>query len=465
MAAGSPFDVIVVGGGVVGCAIARRFALEGARVVLLEKAADLLDGASKGNSAILHTGFDAPPGSLEAACIAEGYREYLEIHERLGLPLIRSGALVIAWTEEQEAALPALMAQARANGVDDVEALGRAETLALEPGLSPQVRASFRVPREYLIDAWSAPLAYALQAVAHGAEVRRGCEVTGGAFDGAVWRLSTTSGEVAGRVVVNAAGLWGDVVDERLVGARDFTIRPRKGQFIVYDKPAARLAGHILLPVPTAVTKGVVVCRTAWGNLLVGPTAEEQEDRERAGLDRGTLEALEGAGGGDPAGAEGRGDHRGLCGAAAGDGVQGLPDQGACRGELRDRGRHPVDGAERGAWGGVSCGAACGGAGLGAACGGGVAAGAEHLGRGAAGLGGAGAWRDRLPLRAGDAAGGGGGAVGAAGGAEPCGAQAADAGDDGAVSGVPLPGGARADDGGQVRGAGGGGRGWLTPMW
>jgi glycerol-3-phosphate dehydrogenase len=292
MTSGSPFDVIVVGGGVVGCAIARRFALEGARVVVLEKAADLLDGASKGNSAILHTGFDAPPGSLEAACIAEGYREYLEIHERLGLPLIRSGALVIAWTEEQEAALPSLMAQAKANGVDDVEALGRAETLALEPGLSPKVRASFRVPREYLIDAWSAPLAYVLQAVAHGAEVRRGCEVTGGAFEGAVWRLETTTGPVAGRVVVNAAGLWGDVVDARLVGRRDFTIRPRKGQFIVYDKPAARLAGHILLPVPTAVTKGVVVCRTAWGNLLVGPTAEEQEDRERAALDRGTLEAL-----------------------------------------------------------------------------------------------------------------------------------------------------------------------------
>jgi glycerol-3-phosphate dehydrogenase len=292
MAAGSPFDVVVVGGGVVGCAVARRFALDGARVVLLEKAADLLDGASKGNSAILHTGFDAPPGSLEAACIAEGYREYLEIHERLGLPLIRSGALVIAWTEEQEASLPALMAQARENGVDDVEAHSRGETLALEPELSPGVRASFRVPREYLIDAWSAPLAYALQAVAHGAQVRRGCEVTGGVFDGAVWRLSTTAGEVAGRVVVNAAGLWGDVVDARLVGRRDFTIRPRKGQFIVYDKPAARLAGHILLPVPTAVTKGVVVCRTAWGNLLVGPTAEEQEDRERAALDRGTLEAL-----------------------------------------------------------------------------------------------------------------------------------------------------------------------------
>jgi glycerol-3-phosphate dehydrogenase len=292
IAALRPFDVVVVGGGVIGCATARRFALDGARVALLEKAPDILDGASKGNSAILHTGFDAPPGSLEAACIAEGYREYLEIHDRLGLPLVRSGALVIAWTEEQEAALPTLMAQARANGVDDVEALTRDETLTLEPGLAPALRASFRVPREHLIDPWSAPLAYLLQAVAHGAEVLRSCEVTSGAFDGAHWRLETTKGPVTGRLVVNAAGLWGDLLDERLLGQTDFTIRPRKGQFIVYDKSAASLAGHILLPVPTAITKGVVVCRTAYGNLLVGPTAEEQEDRERADLLPETLAAL-----------------------------------------------------------------------------------------------------------------------------------------------------------------------------
>lgn len=286
------YDVVVVGGGVIGCATARRFALDGARVALLEKAADLLDGASKGNSAILHTGFDAPPGSLEAACIAEGYREYLEIHEKLGLPLVRSGALVIAWDEAQEAALPALMEQARANGVDDVEPLTREETLALEPGLATTLRASFRVPREYLIDPWSAPLAYTLQAVAHGAEVFRSCEVAGGDFDGEIWRLETTRGPVTCRLVVNAAGLWGDLLDERLLGARDFTIRPRKGQFVVYDKPAAALAGHILLPVPTAITKGVVVCRTVYGNLLVGPTAEEQDDRETAALDHDTLAAL-----------------------------------------------------------------------------------------------------------------------------------------------------------------------------
>lgn len=286
------FDVVVIGGGVVGCALARRFALEGASVVLLERAADILDGASKGNSAILHTGFDAPPGSLEAACIAEGYRDYLDIHDRLGLPVIRSGAMVIAWTAEQDDKLPDLMAQARENGVTDVEALTREETLAAEPHLSPALKASFRVPGEFLIDAWSAPLAYLLQAMEHGGQVIRRCEVRGGTRQGDVWTLDTTRGAISGRLVINAAGLRGDLVDEALLGRRDFTVTPRKGQFIVYDKPAAALAGHILLPVPTAITKGVVLCRTAWGNLLVGPTAEDQEDRDRAGLDHDTLDAL-----------------------------------------------------------------------------------------------------------------------------------------------------------------------------
>lgn len=288
----NPFDVAVIGAGVVGCAVARRLTLDGARVVVLEKAADILDGASKANSAILHTGFDAPPSTLEAACVAAGHAEYLEIHERLNLPLDRAGALVVAWNEEQEAALPALMAQARENGVDDVEPLTGAEARRLEPNLAAGARAAFRVPREYLIDPWAAPYAYLLQAIANGATVMRSTPVTGGVFDGTLWRLETARGAVAARIVVNAAGLDGDRVEAMLTGTAHFTIRPRKGQFVVYDKPAAALVGHILLPVPTSVTKGIVVCRTVWGNLLVGPTAEEQEDRETAALVPETLAML-----------------------------------------------------------------------------------------------------------------------------------------------------------------------------
>ena len=286
------YDIAIIGAGVVGCALARRFAVDGSRVLLLEKADDVLDGASKGNSAILHTGFDAPPDSLELDCIREGHAEYLDIRDRLNLPLDRCGALVLAWDAEQEAALPALMDQARGNGVHDIEAMDRAALLATEPGLAPQVRAGFRVPGESLIDPWSAAHAYLYQALAHGAELRCRSELRGAERRGGGWHLNTASGPVEAGLVVNAAGLWGDHVERILTGESWFQIRPRKGQFILYDKPAAALAGHILLPVPSTVTKGIVVCRTVFGNLLVGPTAEEQEDREDAALIPETLQSL-----------------------------------------------------------------------------------------------------------------------------------------------------------------------------
>lgn len=290
------FDAAIIGGGVVGCAIARRLTLEGWRVVLVEKAHDILDGASKGNSAILHTGFDAPTGSLEARCIADGYAEYRSIHQRLGLPLIEAGALVLAWTEQEEARLDALIDRAHANGVDDVARLDVGQIRQLEPELANDVVAGFRVPGEHLLDPWSTPYAYLLHAVENGAVVLRRCMVRDGEFDGTQWRLETSRGSLRARFVINAAGLYGDRVDKALTGSSDFTIRPRKGQFVVFDKPAARLVKHILLPVPTETTKGIVVCRTAFGNLLVGPTAEEQEDRSTAAVDTETLQGLRRAG-------------------------------------------------------------------------------------------------------------------------------------------------------------------------
>lgn len=286
------FDVAVIGGGVVGCAVARRFTLDGARVLLLEQAPDILAGASKGNSAILHTGFDAPSDSLELACMRAGYREYLDIRSRLGLPLLEASAVVAAWNDEEEGHLDAIEQHAHANGITDVRRIDAAELLAREPHLAPTVRGGVLVPGEHLIDPWSAPLAYLLQALTNGAEVRRNCELLAGEFDGRRWRLRTGSGEVSARAVVNCAGLRGDVVDRRLTGHARFTIHPRKGQFVVYDKAAYGLLRAIVLPVPTERTKGILLTRTVFGNVLVGPTAEEQDDREHAGTDRDMLRTL-----------------------------------------------------------------------------------------------------------------------------------------------------------------------------
>ncbi|WP_448950150.1 FAD-dependent oxidoreductase [Labrys neptuniae] len=285
-------DVAIIGAGVVGCAIARRFALQGFAVTLIEAGGDILSGASKANSAILHTGFDAPPGSLELACIREGHAEYLEIREGFGLPLLACGALVVAWNESEEKGLEAIKAKALENGIDNVALIGRTELQAREPALSASARAALFVPDEALIDPWSPFLAYVEQAMALGARVQRDTRVTGGQFDGKAWRLETTAGPVEARHVINCAGNHGDEIDRALLGHCAFEIRPRKGQFVVFDKAAHDLVSAIILPVPNERTKGVVVTRTVFGNLLVGPTAEEQQDRDRAATDQAELEGL-----------------------------------------------------------------------------------------------------------------------------------------------------------------------------
>lgn len=290
------FDVAVIGAGVVGCAMARRFTLDGAKVALIEKAPDVLDGASKANSAILHTGFDAPPDSLEQKCIANGYQEYLEIRDNLGLPLLKSGALVLAWTDEQMAALPGLIEKAHKNGVTDVAMCSRQDILSQEPHLSVVVKGGFSVSGEFLIDPWTSAHAYALQALANGAEIFRECEVLSGDFDGSHWHLKTAQGNLKTQQVINCAGLYGDTIDQRLLGSAEFTIKPRKGQFVVFDKPASKLASAVILPVPTSTTKGVVIFRTIFGNLAVGPTAEEQDSRTDASTTADTLRQLQAKG-------------------------------------------------------------------------------------------------------------------------------------------------------------------------
>ncbi|MFM0653580.1 NAD(P)/FAD-dependent oxidoreductase [Paraburkholderia sediminicola] len=286
------YDVTVIGAGVVGCAVARRFVLEGARVLLLERGADLLSGASKANSAILHTGFDAPENSLEVACMQAGYQEYLEIAERLNLPLLETGAMVAAWSGQELEKLDAIEAQARANGVADVRRMSREEMLAREPYLSTDVMGGLVVPREHVIDPWSAPLAYLKQAIENGATALFGAELKTGQRDARYWTLDTTRGRFKTAFVLNCAGLRGDLVEQALLGSTSFSIRPRKGQFVVFDKAASALIRTILLPVPTERTKGVVITRTVFGNVLVGPTAEEQDDRVHAAVERPALEAL-----------------------------------------------------------------------------------------------------------------------------------------------------------------------------
>src|SRR5262245_18499588 len=285
------YDVAIIGAGVVGCAIFRRLCLGGLRTALLERGADILSGASKGNSAMLHTGYDGMADSLELACVRAGYAEYMQIHRGLNLPLLETGGLLVAWSEAEAARLPAILVDAKRNGLADVHAIDAAELRRREPHLGPGALAAVVIPGEHIIDPWSPSLAYVLQGIAHGGEVRRGCAVTGGERTVAGWRLAASDGPVEAAVVVNAAGNYGDLV-EAIARPSPFHIKPRKGQFVVFDKPAARLIHSSILPVPTERTKGVMIVRTAFGNLIVGPTAEDQEDRADAAVDEAQLRIL-----------------------------------------------------------------------------------------------------------------------------------------------------------------------------
>ncbi len=265
-------------------------------MAVVEKASDILDGASKANSAILHTGFDAPPGSVELTCIQDGYREYREIYADMGLVLEETGAFVVGWSDEEVAKLEGILAKAHGNGVDDCSLISASELLRHEPSLADHAKAAITVPGECLIDPWSAPYAYLQQALDNGAEVFVSCTVTGGEFEAGEWRIATSRGSLRTRQVINCAGLYGDVVDEDVLGVTDFHITPRKGQFVVFDKAASSLLNAVILPVPTSRTKGVVLFRTVFGNLAVGPTAEDQDSRDDASSDKAAIEMLIAAG-------------------------------------------------------------------------------------------------------------------------------------------------------------------------
>jgi glycerol-3-phosphate dehydrogenase len=288
-------DVAIIGAGVVGTAIARTLAGYETRCVLLDAADDVGAGTSKANTAILHTGFDAKPGSLESRLLTRGSGLLRAYAERTGIAVERTGAVLVAWTPEQAEALPAIADAARRNGYTAVRELSAAQVYQREPALGSGALAGLSIPDESVIDPWSVPLAFATEAVRAGVSLRLGTRVTGVAASGEGCELATTGGPVRCGWVVNAAGLGSDEID-RMFGGSGFTIRPRKGELIVFDKLARRLLNSIVLPVPTARTKGVLVAPTVYGNVLLGPTAQDVPDRSDVSTTRAGLTSLLAAG-------------------------------------------------------------------------------------------------------------------------------------------------------------------------
>ncbi len=256
-------QVVVIGGGIVGCAVAHALTRHGVKAMLLESEPALALGASGSNSGILHTGFDSTPGELETQLILRSAVLRDELADELGIELWRCGARLHATTDDERAAVLALADNACANGVE----------VHIHEG-------SLAIPGEAVTDPVAFANALAGAAAAAGATVRLGARVTGLApATGGRVVIALASGEqVVARAAVNCAGLHADAV-ARMADDDPVTVYPRKGEFFVFSAPAGEPLRQILLPVPSAVGKGVLVFPTVGGQIVAGPTARERDDK------------------------------------------------------------------------------------------------------------------------------------------------------------------------------------------
>jgi len=271
-------DVLVIGAGAVGTALARELSNLSIKVIVVDKFNDVGGDASKSNSAIIHTGFDAPPDTLESMMVVNANPMYDKLCSDLEIPFQRIGAVLVAVTEQEEAELPKIIAKARANRVYDLEMLSAKNILELEPAVTPDVRGGLLVPREGIIDPFLFVIALAENATANGTEFLTDWEVSNLTFDKNEYTAESQKGWITAKFVVNAAGLFTDKISSFL-GIDDFKVHPRRGQFHILDKAAPIGTKRIILPVPTKISKGKICTPTIHGNWLIGPTAEELDDK------------------------------------------------------------------------------------------------------------------------------------------------------------------------------------------
>lgn len=282
------WDVIVIGGGVIGCAIARELARYDLKICVLEKEEDVCAGTSKANSAIIHAGYDAEPGSLKAQMNVEGNSRMEELSKELDFEFKRNGSLVVCFSEAELPALWALYGRGQENGVPGLRILSGGEARAMEPNLSEHTAAALYAPTGGIVCPFGLTIALAENACDNGVDFRFLTEVLDIETFAGGYLIKTNRGIFHSRYVVNAAGVYADAI-HNMVSERKLHITPRKGEYCLLDKEAGGHVSHTVFQLPGKLGKGVLVTPTVHGNLLLGPTASDLEDKEAVNTTAGGL--------------------------------------------------------------------------------------------------------------------------------------------------------------------------------
>ena len=272
-------DVIIIGAGVSGCAVARELSRYELDICVLEKESDVCEGTSKANSGIVHGGFDAKPGTLKAKLNVLGNQMMDEMAEKLDFPFRRNGAMVVCQSKEEMAVLEELMERGKKNGVEGMEMLSRSQALLLEPNLADTVYAAIHIPSSGIVCPFEMNLAYAENAVQNGVQFHLETEVKQIEKMENGFRVLTDKGMFETRFLINAAGVYADIF-HNMVSREKIHITPRRGEYCLLDKNAGNLVERTIFQIPTPKGKGVLVTPTVHGNLLIGPTAADITDKE-----------------------------------------------------------------------------------------------------------------------------------------------------------------------------------------
>lgn len=280
-------DIIVIGAGVVGCSIARELSKYNLDVLVVEKNSDVSEGVSKGNSGIVHAGYNEKIGTLKAKLNIEGNKIFDDLSRDLQFPFKRNGAFILAFSDEEMKTLESLKENGEKLGVEGLEILTREEALNIEPNLNKEIVGVLNVKTSGIVSPYEMTIALAENAAENGVEFKLNSKVTNIEKISEGYKVTLNNKEVvSGKIIINASGLEGAFLNN-LVSMSKREINPVKGEYCLFDKVAGAMINKTLFQVPNKLSKGVLVTPTAEGNLLVGPNAVEGKilETSREGID------------------------------------------------------------------------------------------------------------------------------------------------------------------------------------
>lgn len=284
-------DVVIIGAGVCGCAIARELSRYKLDVLVVDKCEDVCCGTSKANSAIVHAGYDAKEGTLKASLNVKGSRMMEQLCQDLSVPYSRCGSFVVCTDKNAVDGLDVLYNRGVANGVEGLRIVDGDEARKMEPNLSDDVVAALFAPTAAIVCPFTLTYALAENAAANGVRFRFNTEVKNIAACEGYYNISTNMGDISATYVINAAGVYSDEI-HNMVSANKLKITPRRGDYFLLDHTAQDYVSHVIFQLPTKLGKGVLVTPTVHGNILVGPTAFDVDDKEGVNTTKESLDLI-----------------------------------------------------------------------------------------------------------------------------------------------------------------------------